>query len=75
MLRDAGILLQRPPQATQRRQVADAQISAATPTADRVQAQQPSNTTARAPAGWYPDPARHHQYRWWDGANRTPHAA
>jgi uncharacterized protein YxjI len=30
---------------------------------------------APAPPGWYPDPARRHQLRWWDGVRWTPHVA
>ncbi len=28
-----------------------------------------------SPPGWYPDPRRRHEYRWWDGLQWTDHAA
>jgi hypothetical protein len=31
--------------------------------------------TPMAPAGWYPDPARRHEYRYWDGAVWTAQVA
>jgi hypothetical protein len=30
-----------------------------------------STAPAAPPAGWYPDPAGRHQYRWWDGGQWT----
>ncbi|MEZ5265697.1 MAG: DUF4041 domain-containing protein [Acidimicrobiales bacterium] len=27
------------------------------------------------PAGWHPDPARRHQFRWWDGSQWTAHVS
>ncbi len=36
----------------------------------------PGGTVATAPpAGWYPDPAQRHEYRYWDGAAWTPQVA
>ena len=31
--------------------------------------------TPTPPAGWYPDPAQHHEHRYWDGAGWTPQVA
>jgi Protein of unknown function (DUF2510) len=33
----------------------------------------PTSTSASAPVGWYPDPARQHQLRYWDGDRWTEH--
>jgi hypothetical protein len=35
----------------------------------------PVQPEALAIAGWYPDPAQRHQYRYWDGREWAPHVA
>jgi hypothetical protein len=75
ILTSAGVRLRQPPGASDRRRVAEAAVQNTHPQESQYDStsQNGHATAALPPPAWYPDPAGHAHYRWWDCAAWTGH--